>query len=395
MALFWWGKSRHAARDRASLSLTQARLARGEVLLGDLHKLKTSVAEARYENDFNNAKAAFLRREFEIVAALLQEMRETYAVSQMRMLHKDPKAEELTKQEAGILADKQAAIRDTLDRFDEIVKALHLTAAKESKRQFAPRKRDREPTGGELPEGFAQKFDAAEDTASRTEVIQRYFCAVSVNTTGDVKPATLYAHRKEQALTVLITADRFPTASVIPINNVLTGKRLKPLSIQDFLALGKNQELVQLQPRQRKGASEKETPAAANGESAVRFASLDLVAFNQLVLSSEQSGLISSIPISNARDQFFRQEKYQHAYGSIERAYQEFVTKASQRTAKLRQDEQDYKRGRLKMSPKKWQAKQRQDAAQTQKIERARKHFKLVLDGLRLLNLRQQQGKGE
>ncbi|NLS96694.1 MAG: hypothetical protein GXX96_31545 [Planctomycetaceae bacterium] len=186
---------------------------------------------------------------------------------------------------------------------------------------------------------------------------------------------------------------RFPTSSIVPIRDAVSGKQLKPLTIKAFLALGDSQELVQLQPRRRNGTSAKEEPAESGGDGGRRFGSLDLTDFNQLVLAADQSGLIPSIPISNARDQYFRQERYQHAYGAVERVYQDFIAKAAQRMTRLRQEEEAYKRGRLKMSPKKWQEKQRQDAAQTQRVERARKHFKLVLDGLRLHHLRQLQGK--
>ena len=393
MALFPWGKSRQKGKGKGSLSLTEARLERGEVLLGDLHELKTTVGEARYENDFNNVKATFMRQEYEVVAAHLEEIRDTYAGAQTRTLHRDPEAKGLSRKESRVLADKQASIRANLKRFDEVIQALHLKADNEAQRLGIARNgalRKTAPSG--LPPEFVQSFGSAGDVTAQAKVVDKHFCALPVNTTGDVKPATLYAYRKGKSLILLVTADRFPTTTVIPVSNILSGKRLKPFGMQDFLEMGKNKELVELQPRQRNGTSvQKER--AAGGEPAVRLTTLDLTAFNQLVLTADQSGLVSGVPLSNARDQYFRQEKYQHAFSAIERAYQEFTTKASQRIAKLREEEQAYKRGRLKMSPKQWQEKQRKDAAQTQKIERARKHFKLVLDGLRLLHLRQKQGK--
>jgi hypothetical protein len=394
MALFPWGKSGQKAKGKGSLSLTEARLELGEVLLGDLHELKTTLAEARYENDFNNVKATFMRQEYEVVAAHLEEIRDTYAGAQMRTLRRDPKAKDLSRKEARLLTDKQATIRANLKRFDAIIQALQLKADNEAQRLGIPRTgspRKTAPSG--LPPEFVQSFGAASDVTGRAKVVDKHFCALPVNTTGDVKPATLYAYRKGKSLILLITADRFPTTTVIPVSNILSGKRLKPFSMQDFLEMGKKKELVELQPRQQNGTTGQAKRAAADGDSAPRFTALDLTAFNQLVLTADQSGLSSSILISNARDQYFRKGMYQHAFSAIERAYQEFTSKASQRTTKLREEEQAYKRGRLQMSPKQWQEKQRKDAAQTQKIERARKHFKLVLDGLRLLHLRQKQGK--
>ena len=395
MALFWWGKSSRKAKGRGALSLADARLERGEVLLNDLHELKTTIAEARYENDFNNAKATFLRQEFEVVAAHLEEIKETYAGAQMWTLGLDAKAKGLSRQEARDLAAKQAAIRSVLKRFDQVIGALHLRATKEAGQQFGPRKKQGDGSAAGLPEGFVKEFEAAGDVTAKEEVIERHFVVLAVNTTGDVKPAALYAFRKDDAVTPLMTADRFPTSSIIPIRDAVSGKPLKPLTIKAFLALGDRQELVQLQPRRRNGTSSPEKPVESGGDAAQRFNSLDLTDFNQLVLAADQSGLIPSTPISNARDQYFRQERYQHAFGAVERVYQDFIAKAAQRMTRLRQEEEAYKRGRLKMSPKKWQEKQRQDAAQTQRVERARKHFKLVLDGLRLHHLRQLQGKGK
>ena len=52
---------------------------------------------------------------------------------------------------------------------------------------------------------------------------------------------------------------------------------------------------------------------------------------------------------------------------------------------RLRAEELKYKAGVLKMSPKQWMLKKQRDTLQTQKIERARRHFARVLDGLRIL----------
>ncbi len=394
MALFRWGKSRQSEKGRGALSLVQARLERGEVLLGDLHELKSSLADARYENDFTNAMATFLRNEFEVVAAHLEEVKAGYAETQMRLLYRDTNAKGLSKKDAHALADKQAAVRQILTRFDEVIKSLQLKAAKEAARESAVPAGDRNTIAGRLPQDFVQTFENATNAVSRAEVVDRHFCSVPVRTTGDVKPATVYALRRGESLTLLVTGDRFPTSTVIPLHDPISGKPLKPLTLHDFLALGKNEELVQLQPRQRNADAGSADASATESGSAFRFTSLDLTDFNQLLLAADQSGLISSVPLSNARDQYFRQQKYQHAFGTIERAYQEFINKAGQRLARLREEEKSYRQGRLKMSPREWQEKQRQNIAQTQRVERARKHFKLVMDGLRILHLQQQQEKG-
>lgn len=394
MALFGWGKSARSAKNGGSLSLAQARLERGEVLLGDLHNLKTRIGEARYENDFTQVKASFLRQEYEVAAAHLEEIKDTYTAAQTRTLARDPKAKGIPRKEARVLVERQTAIREILKCFNEVIRGLHRKVEKESKRQVGTRQPKRSASATGLPEEFVRQFTEARDAASKAELVNRFFSALSVNTTGDVKPSTLYARRGRGELALLMTADRFPTSTVIPISDALTGRSLKPLALQDFLRLGKDRTLIQLQSRQREGSPKKDGASPASEEPGLRFTSLDLTDFNQLVLAADQSGLMSSVALSNARDQHFRQQHYQHAFGTVERAYQEFQTKAAQRMAQLRQEEQAYKRGRLKMSPRQWQEKQRQDSAQTQRVERARKHFKLVLDGLRILHL-QQQREGE
>lgn len=388
MAIFRWAKSNQPAAGRAPLSLAEARWKQGRVLLADLDNLSAAVPETRYENSFNNAKAAFSRGEFEIAAALLQEIRQAHADGHSRTLHETPQRTRRSRKDAQILAGRQAAIRRTLESFDEVIRALRATASREFEKDEAGDLAAAPIPAGQLGD-FVRQFEAAEDAASRDQVLRRHFCRAPVNTIGDIKPGTLYAWRHAGAVTVLLTADHFPTASLIPVSDAVSGKRLRPLPSGDFLALGKRRQLVQLQPRRPRGAA----GAAADGETTAvgDFIPLDIVAFNQLVLAAEQSGLISAIPVSNARDQFFRREKYHNAFGMIERLYQEFSAKAGERTAALKQEEEDYKRGRLKISPRQWQQKQRRDAAQTQRVERARKHFKLVLDGLRLLSLRQQQ----
>jgi hypothetical protein len=387
MALFPWVKSKKK-RDVTSLSLAEARFRRGEVVHADLRRLNVSVSEKRFENSFTNAEAAFLKGEFEIAAALLLEIKQSYADARVRTLHASMN-KKLSRKESRALAARQAGIQEVLAGFDGVINALHLKASKEV--PWNARSGAVTPPAIRLPEGFLERFKAAEGAPSQSQVIDEYFDLGPVSTTGDAKPGALYALRQGESLTLLATADRFPATTVIPIHDALSGKRLKPLPIREFLALGRSEALVAL--HKLVNAAGEAQSAEKNG-SPYQHVPLDLSAFNQLVLAADHSGLVSSVLVSNARDQYFRREKYQNAFAAVERLYQEFAAKAAQRTATLQKEQQDYKRGRLEMSPKKWQEKQARDTAQTQRVERTRKHFKLVLDGLRLLHLRQQQAQG-
>ena len=391
MAIWGWGKSKRKASDKAALSLAEARLKRGDVLLSDLHELKTTIAEARYENDFSSAKAAFMRKELEVSAALLEEIRATYAGVQSATLRRD--ALGLPKKEARLLTKQQSTIRKILKQFDDVTAGLHLAVSRELARQ-GTRPGAASAATERLPAGFVDDFGVAKDADTQADIIEKYFCSIAVHTTGDVKPGTLYGLRQGDSIGVLITADHFPTNHHAPVSDVVSGKRLRPLSIQDCLTLGGEGQLVELQLRERQGTLDADTSDPNDRDSTGVNIALDMAAFNQLVLAAERSGLISNIPIRNARDQYFRRDQYQHCYGAIERAYLEFNSKAADRMAKLRDEERAYRRGLLKMTLREWQKKQQQDAAQTQCVERARRHFKLVLDGLRILHFQQQTSPG-
>ena len=61
------------------------------------------------------------------------------------------------------------------------------------------------------------------------------------------------------------------------------------------------------------------------------------------------------------------------------------VETMAERKQKLRREDLRIRAGHIKMTPKELQAKRRRDTEQTQKIERARRRFARVMDGLRIL----------
>ena len=66
-----------------------------------------------------------------------------------------------------------------------------------------------------------------------------------------------------------------------------------------------------------------------------------------------------------------------------------FNAGASRRQGELRREETQYRAGVLKMSPKEWMLRQRRAVEQTQKIDRARRQFALILDSLNVLRAAQ------
>jgi hypothetical protein len=143
-------------------------------------------------------------------------------------------------------------------------------------------------------------------------------------------------------------------------------------------------EQVADSPTDRPDADVPECPAESQQPAYV--GGLDIGAFTHLLTAAQQSGLVlNTDALIAARDREFRAGRYQRAFDLVEGLYIQLNTQLARRQADLRRQEIQYKSGTLKMSPREWMARQRQATEQTQKIERARRQFARVLDGLRVL----------
>lgn len=138
------------------------------------------------------------------------------------------------------------------------------------------------------------------------------------------------------------------------------------------------------QPAEESPPPTREIPAAP--PTPVVATSLDAAAFTQLYTAAQQSGLVPNADaILSARDREFAHGHYQRALEMIEGLYSQMSAQATRRQQQLRQEETQFRAGTLKMSPKQWFIRQRQAREQTQRIDRARRYFSRVLDGLRVL----------
>ena len=117
---------------------------------------------------------------------------------------------------------------------------------------------------------------------------------------------------------------------------------------------------------------------------------IDVGAFTQLLTAAQQCGMLANADaILTARDREFRLGRYQRAFDVIEGLYLQMNAQVARRQGDLLRQEMQYKSGVLKMSPREWQVRQRQETEKTQKIEWARRQFSRVLDGLRVLQASQ------
>ena len=142
------------------------------------------------------------------------------------------------------------------------------------------------------------------------------------------------------------------------------------------------------------GEPPQDTPKASVGPDRQLPATIiDMGVFTQLLTAAQQCGLaINTDAIASVRDREFPAGRYQRALDVIEGLYGQMSAQATRRQAELRREETQYRAGTLKMSPKHWLLRQRRERDQTQRIERARRYFARVLDGLRVLRAAHPEG---
>jgi hypothetical protein len=113
---------------------------------------------------------------------------------------------------------------------------------------------------------------------------------------------------------------------------------------------------------------------------------LEAGALTHLFTFAQQSGLLAHADaIIAVREREFRDGRYQKAFDIIEGLSQQLAAGAARRQGELRREEIRYKSGALKMTPKEWLLRQRRVTEQAQSIDRARRQFARVLDGLNVL----------
>jgi len=247
-----------------------------------------------------------------------------------------------------------------------------------------------------LSPDFLTEYEATEADHARWKVVGRYFHVEKVDSNRDLRPGMLYfVHAKESHL--IRSGGEAANVDPVPMTVVPSAQRMKPVSRKTLLEMGRKSQLLKLSPRARPTPSGRPSPADADVAESTGATEptkglaetlIEMGSFTQLLTVAGQSGIVPGADqIGHVRDCEFRMGHYQTAYEAIERLYVGFKQAADQRKVRLRAEEIDYRSGVLKMSPKEWQQKKARDTRQTNIIERARRHFVRVLDGLRVLML--------
>ena len=244
---------------------------------------------------------------------------------------------------------------------------------------------------------FIDAFQSASDD-EQFELVHQCFDFHVLENENDVQEFSLYLiHRDEQ--TYLVKSGAFETKDrTLELTDQISAESMGPMQASLFLELSERRQIVRL--TQRDSASEpegceKESPSEDNGsdngsdddsDDEVSQNILDRGAFSQLLTSAQRSGLVPAADqIGHVRDREFRMGKYDKAFILIDALFSQFTGSSNQRAQQLIREDADIASGRIKISPKDLVAKRSRDRTQTQEVERARRRFQVVLEGLRRL----------
>jgi len=386
-----------------------------------------------------DAKTLYSEGKMDAALEKLVGARETFMESRSRLIKQDVEAQVDKKakdrdRQVKKLKRKQEKLLDTVKVFDELIPQLEKQAERERQRaeKAAARAEAHEPSAAEvktstseaaspteLPrQEVARTSDVSEDFAAaftgtegdeRLDVVSKRFGFREVESDEDLCAESLYLIQSGSKSYLVATPSDDAMVETVAVTNVVDDRPIKPFSRKDFLQLGKRRKMVLLtridgqdysvpppakpRPAQTPDSSSGSEPDAESesNESVVEQSILDMGAFSQLLMSAQRCGLVPGADqIGHVRDREFRKGKYDLAFQAIDSMFSKFTAAAGQRAQKLTREDADIASGRIKISPKDLQAKRTRDRAQTQEVDRAKRRFQVVLEGLRVLMNTQQ-----
>ncbi len=376
-----------------------------------------------------DAQAMFVDLQMVDAQQKLIEARELYAESRSRLLRQTPsggvdsKAKDADRQ-IKRLERKQEKAREVLDAFDELAPQMAKLARREQESKL-----DRdgsaetesagvgEPAGADGPadgapasrsdgdrrdefivarpeavtDEFAESFRRTEGD-EQLEVISRHFGFREVSSATDVHSDALYFVRRRGKSFLIRTLAEEPSEEGVPMANALDESPMKPLSLKAMLRLGKKRKMVLLTVKASandESSSDENPKGHGDDQNQLEDAGqqlLDIGAFSQLLTSAQRSGLVPGAEqIGHVRDREFQMGKYDLAFQTIESLHAQFTSNSNQRVQRLIREDAEIANGQVKISPKDLQAKRARERLEGQEIERARRRFQVVVEGLRVL----------
>ncbi|MEM8666434.1 MAG: hypothetical protein AAGG48_02890 [Planctomycetota bacterium] len=367
-----------------------------------------------------DAKALYSDRK--MVAALdrLTYARETFLESRSRLLKQDvekqvdKKAKDADRQ-IKKLKRKQDKLIEIAKAFDELLEHVEKLAVRERERQAKAAEVAKEEQAlaerqersdqlkanvarrEDITKDFAKQFSKADDDG-RLDLVAERFGFEAVESEDDLLGDSLYLIRTGEKSYLVSTPSSETMEESIAVEDVVQDRPIRPFPRDEFLKLGTRRKMVLLIKRSEdateSGSEVEDAPPSSGAESGSDPDStdstdqkvLDMGAFSQLLSSAQRCGLISNADqIGHVRDREFRKGHYDRAFQTIDGMYRQLMSSAGQRTQQLMREDADISSGRIKISPKELQAKRARERAQTQEIERAKRRFQVVLEGLRVL----------
>ncbi|MDG2222980.1 MAG: hypothetical protein P8L85_16490 [Rubripirellula sp.] len=380
-----------------------------------------------------DAKALYQERKMVAATEKLAYARETFLESRSRLIKQDvekqvdKKAKDADRQ-IKKLKRKQEKLLDVVKAFDELLPQLEKSAERERQRnekkeaaanvvtEVQTRKERRDQLIGKLarrcdvPDEFALAFSKADDD-QRLDLIWDLFRFEEVKTEEDVFGESLYLIRADQQSYLVYTPSEDQMTSSFVVTSVVDDRPFKPFSPQEFLELGTRSKMVLLiRNPDRKVPDHREVPDRGLAEEALvpdgnsnpdgkaevhpdldadeatQVRAMDMGTFSQLLTSAQRCGLVPGADqIGHVRDREFKKGHYDLAFQTIDSLFTRFSAAASQRAQRLTREDAEISSGRIKISPKDLQAKRSRDRTEGQEIERAKRRFQVVLEGLRVL----------
>lgn len=384
----------------------------------DLYKLLRGSKSAMPVLD---AKALYQERKMVAATEKLAYARATFLESRSRLIKQDvekqvdKKAKDADRQ-IKKLKRKQEKLLEVVKAFDELLPQLEKFAERERQRdkkkeaaanavaELEKRQERRDQLIAklarrcDLPDGFALAFSNA-DGDQQLDLVWEHFRFEEVKADEDIFGESLYLIRTDQQSFLVCTPSEDQMTSSFVVASVVDDRKIKPFSRSEFLELGTRSKMVLLirnperqvldresvkEESEHDGNAEIKPDVAADESAKVRV--MDMGTFSQLLTSAQRCGLVPGADqIGHVRDREFRKGQYDLAFQTIDSLFTRFSAAASQRTQRLAREDADISSGRIKISPKDLQAKRSRDRTEGQEIERAKRRFQVVLEGLRVL----------
>ncbi len=274
---------------------------------------------------------------------------------------------------------------------------------------------------GDLGEALLEALRGAAQ-AQQLDIINQHFGFREVQSDQDIHGDALYYVHTKQTSILACTPSADQMKDSVELISLVDNRPINPFSRTAFLRLGTKRKMVLLTLRENRDTEQQEREKQETGAEQLDVSTsreteatdevdqeqgvstqrsvdetdesgeepeqniLDLGAFSQLLTSAQRSGLVPEADqIGYVRDREFRMGKYDLAFQTVDAMFSRFMASAGQRTQSLAREDAEIASGRIKISPKDLLAKRARERSQTQEIERAKRRFQVVLEGLRAL----------